>query len=428
MTSSAARGASERPGVLECPDVLVVGGGPAGSTVAGLLALAGWSVTLVDRARFPRPKPCGECLNPGAVALLARLGLLDAIHALRPARIEGWRLHADGATAEGRFGDDLFVLGVDRARLDAALLDRARGRGVRVLEGVHVLRVDAGGEADHPGAWARTDRREHLVFRPRVLIGADGLRSVVARRLGLVARTPRLRKTSITCHVAGAGIERPGDGGVGRLYLRTGLTVGVAPLAESGVIYNVTVAVPAANARSMAGDVLAFFHRALACTELRIAPGAIVEGPWVSGPFDWPVPRPWAGSVILVDDAAGYFDPLTGQGIHRALRSAELAAEAVDSALRQAADAARTDPRASVWESVPSHPLRSYARHVRREFAAGRRVQRVIEAVLSHDALRRRAVAILGRTRWLDRVVRMTGDVPATRGSGTWRIPSGMES
>src|SRR5207302_1243084 len=83
--------------------LVIVGGGPAGSAMARLLAQRGRSVTVVDRAAFPRAKPCGECLNPGAVAALERLGLLGSVLALGPARLDGWRVESGGHVAVGTF-------------------------------------------------------------------------------------------------------------------------------------------------------------------------------------------------------------------------------------------------------------------------------------------------------------------------------------
>ncbi len=159
-----------------------------------------------------------------------------------------------------------------------------------------------------------------------------------------------------------------------------------------------------------------------------MGPNAVIGGPWVSGPFDWPVPKPWTGRVILVGDAAGYYDPLTGQGIYRALRSAELASAAVDEALRRKERPARTDGPARPPRSVPSDPLRRYAHDLRRDFATGRRVQHAVEAVLSRRTLRKGALTLLGRTGWLDRVVRITGDVASLGRADPGRTGTGLEA
>jgi flavin-dependent dehydrogenase len=125
-------------------------------------------------------------------------------------------------------------------------------------------------------------------------------------------------------------------------------------------------------------------------------------GPWASGPFDWPSTPVPAHGVVLVGDAAGYYDPLTGQGIGRALMSAELAAPVVDTALRRG----RTDGEA----------LEPYARLFRRRFRPGRRVQRVVEAVVSRSWLRDPVVERLGRApALLDALLRVTGDARPVR-------------
>ncbi|HEX4683899.1 MAG TPA: FAD-dependent oxidoreductase, partial [Gemmatimonadaceae bacterium] len=130
-------------------EVLVVGGGPAGSSVAFALARAGVDVLLVDRARFPRSKACAESLSPEASRILDEMGALTAIERSGAAKLAGIRVHApNGAIVSGDFvahhgyrGHSTYGLSVRREILDAIVLDRARAAGVRVMERTRVTDV-----------------------------------------------------------------------------------------------------------------------------------------------------------------------------------------------------------------------------------------------------------------------------------------------
>ncbi len=388
------------PGAEMSPEVLVVGGGPAGSTVATLLARRGRDVLLLDRATFPRTKPCGECVDPGAVEALARIGTLDDVLALGPVRLEGWRVHTDAADVSACFGDGIHGLGVERIRLDAALLECARREGARVRTGMRVIAVSAAvdlqpgsgpGSRGRPSVRVRHIHGDIVVLRPRIVVGADGLRSVVVRGLNLIARRPRLRKVSITAHVEGTGLPDHG----GALDVMDGVTLGVAPVGAGR--WNVTVVTSGeGRVAEVAAGASDFLERILR-ERYPDAHASRVDEPVASGPFDWPVRRAWAPGVALVGDAAGYFDPVTGQGIYRALRSAEFAAEAVDAALTEES-----------WA-----PLARYDQIWKREVAWSRRVQRGVEMVMARPTLRGRMLRRLGASGGLPVVIRVTGDVAA---------------
>src|SRR3954462_15487584 len=130
-------------------DVVVVGGGPAGTSLACALARHGVDVHIVDRARFPRPKPCAEYLSPEASRLLASMGALERVEATGAAALAGIRVRApNGAMIAGDFvaahgfrGFRDRGLSVRREVLAATLLGRARAAGARVTEGVRVTDV-----------------------------------------------------------------------------------------------------------------------------------------------------------------------------------------------------------------------------------------------------------------------------------------------
>lgn len=340
-------------------DAVVVGGGPAGSATAARLAGLGWGVLLLDRAEFPRRKPCGECVNPAGVEALRALGVLPEVEAAGTAPLEAWRIRAGEAWFEGGFPADRAGLAVRREVLDALLLEHARARGAEVRTGERVTELlRDGGRV----AGVRAGGRE---VRARVVVGADGLRSVVLRRLGLLRRRPRLRKLALTAHVRGAGSL----GARGELRVRPGGCLGVAEV--GGGAANVTVVVAGEGMRKVAGDAAGFFDRAL--REYGVEGAERVDDVLCTGPFDWPIRSAVAPGAVLVGDAAGYYDPFTGEGIFRALRGAELAAETLHAALLRG--------------DLSAAALAPYERARRRAFSPGERLQRVIEAFVSRPAL-----------------------------------------
>jgi flavin-dependent dehydrogenase len=385
-------------------DAVVVGGGPAGSASAALLAADGWRVLLIDRARFPRRKPCAECVNPAGVAALQRLGVLERVMEAGPARLEGWRIASDGGPSFlGRF-HDVHGIALPRERLDAILLDHARDCGAEVREGMKVtdLICDDAVKSTSPssfgGGASLSERRGRVrgvlaggeEIGARVVVGADGLRSIVLRRLGLLARPPKLRKLALTAHVRGLGDM----GGCGMVRARGRGCVGVADV--GGGLANVTVVVPAEQAHEVGGHADAYFDAAL--RECGFLGAERVDDVLATGPFDCPVRCAVADGAVLVGDAAGYYDPFTGQGIYRGLRGAELAAEAIGAALRAGDTSAAA--------------LMPYERARRRAFGPGERLQRMVEAFVSRPPLLRWAAGRLDRRpRLASAMIRATGDV-----------------
>src|SRR5688572_8750052 len=194
-------------GPIPACDVLVVGGGPAGSATAAFLAEAGHSVLIVDRAAFPRDKACSEYMSPEAVRILARLGVVEILESAGAFPLEGMKVTGPrGATAHGKFalaGHDPFRLtglSISRRILDHELLGLARAAGAAVLERtcVEELLYEGGGVA---GAVVRDHTGRRHTLRARLTVGADGLRSAVARRLGRRYQG-KSRRVAFVAHVA----------------------------------------------------------------------------------------------------------------------------------------------------------------------------------------------------------------------------------
>lgn len=306
-------------------DVIVVGAGPAGSATALLLARRGYRVSIVDRARFPRPKPCGEYVNPDAAARLDALGVGAAVAAagttLSGVHIAG----QDGCAVWAPFPAGRALL-VSRMHLDHALLCAAARAGAQVIE---EFRVDGVLPGSVPVATGR-HRGRAMRLAARLVIGADGLRSVVARRAGPL-RAAADGHYTIGAHFEISESPVPGLG----LHLGHGWFAGAAVYGNGNG--NIVVAVARSAFRLARGDVEALFSTA--CEQLPALRALVRRArrvtPFISvGPLGY-TRRPAADDgLLLVGDAAGTINPMTGEGIAMALQSAELAAAAVDQALQ----------------------------------------------------------------------------------------------
>ncbi len=345
-------------------EVIVVGGGPAGSVTATWLAEAGHRVVLLDKASFPRHKACSEYLIADGARMLRDLGMEREMLAAGAHRLEAMRVYSPGGRSFladfGRAKPGAYAMGLTRFRMDALLLDRARAAGVDVREQAHVrdlIRADGrvhGVEATIAGI------RESI--RAVVVVGADGHHSVVSRSLGLDHPIRWPRRTGLVAHYRGVrGLDRNGE-----MHVTRHGYVGLAPL-EDGLT-NVAVVSDSAAVTRRGGTIERYFRETLDAipvvagrfeTAERIGP---IRG---VGPLARRVRKVSGDGYLLVGDAAGFLDPFTGDGMFDAMRGGQLAGPVLSAALRSG--------------SVDAASLRPYVGARRREFWAKRQVRWIVQ-------------------------------------------------
>jgi flavin-dependent dehydrogenase len=373
-------------------DVIIAGAGPAGAIAATVLARAGARVLVLDRARFPRAKLCGDTLNPGALAVLERLGLDGATGGAVPLRgmiVTG----DDGVRVEGHY-DGVCGLSIGRCAFDAALVMAAAGAGARVEQGVLVQAplVDWSDRAPRvTGLIIKgRDGRSLRVTAPLV-IAADGRYSRVARALGLSRAAARPRRWAIGAYFENVGAMTS----LGEMHVRASHYMGVAPL--PGQLTNACVVTANPGGR-LPEDLLLTTLCGDAVLRDRFAGARMTSKPICLGPLGVDCDVAGAPGLLLAGDAAGFVDPMTGDGLRFALRGAELAAH-------QALDALEHGP-------ASAHIRLLTAR--RREFAAKWRFNRTMRWLVGYPgAVRAAGYGAAVMPQLLRQAIRYAGDVHA---------------
>lgn len=300
-------------------DVVIVGAGPAGASLAIRLGRAGAKVLLLDRARFPRDAVCGEAVSPGARALLADLGVLGPVreraHPYRGVRL----VDANGRAAEARYPGGAEGLSLPRHALDALVAERARATpGVTLREGARVVDVVRG-----PGGVAGVALDDGTTLRARVVVAADGRRSRTRAAFFGEAPPPVARRfcfltTFDGASLAGDDLMECGLPGPGVQYVRVCQGPGRFAL-------GVVVDEPTRKAWD-AGTPAGYARLVASLPRLAASLDGATPGPLRGMPLaPYGPPRLVDDGFLVLGDAAGYMDPITGEGMYRALAGAALA-------------------------------------------------------------------------------------------------------
>ena len=298
-------------------DVLIAGGGIAGSSLAIMLGRKGFAVQLFERAQYPREKPCGEGLMPGGVAVLDHLNVTDSVGGTR---FIGVRYHCNGRTVEGNFprqaGYGQTGIGQRRRVLDHVLYSEAAATpGVRIHTGSRV-----------EGPVVENGRVRGLIVEGKrmlapLVVGADGMHSTIRQKLGL-SSPPRRGRFGIRAHFR--LLERREQSDRVEIFVAKGKEIYVTPLPDHEI--NVIALGEAGTYRADAK--VSLLQRCEEFPEL----ASLMEGAEQVSATIGASPltgRAIAGvtpGAVLLGDAAGFVDPVTGGGMTQALMAAELLA------------------------------------------------------------------------------------------------------
>lgn len=346
-------------------DVLIVGAGPAGSSLALRLSRAGYDVALLDRSRFPRGKACGDYLCAGGVRILHELAVCEAVlESARPIR----------SVALYGFGEHVrFPLPGDGARslsrdlLDARLLRAAIDAGARLLHGSfmhmendrHRLRVQI-----------RDGSGRERSLETRMLVGADGSWSAVAQRCGLANGRRRDGRWAV-----GGELQESASGDELEMYVAREGYYARNPLSETAINSMLVLARPARPERADA------VVHAITGGARRFEPEKIAKVVAI-GPLAYRASSVMSDRVLLTGDAAELLDPFTGQGVSTALSLSAPAADAVHDVL-----AGRPSERAA----------RAYRTHWSAIVAPRRMLGSLVRTIVRVGWVRRRALRNLRR-------------------------------
>ena len=327
-------------------EVLVVGGGPAGSTVAALLAERGVQVVLLEKDHHPRFH-IGESLLPLNVPLFERLGVAGDVKRIGMPK---WGVDfvspAHSRTVTFEFGDAWdkslpYSFQVRRSEFDHILLRNAAAKGATVIEGCRVTGLDL----DHPDgveATAKAENGQEQRWKARFLIDASGRDTLVASKLGLKARNRRHASAAIYGHFTGAR-RQPGraEGNISIFWFEHGWFWFI-PLADGTT--SIGAVCPPDYLKTRKSDMTTFFHETIAkapkLVEL-LASATLSDPPTGTGNYSYRARSMIGRNYLLVGDAYAFIDPVFSTGVYLAMSSAFRAADAVTAVIRNSRNAER---------------------------------------------------------------------------------------
>jgi flavin-dependent dehydrogenase len=328
-------------------DVLVIGGGPAGSTVATLLAQKGYNTVLMEKAHHPRFH-IGESLLPLNLPLLEKLGVRDAVEAKSMIKygVE-FHSHTHQKSVMLEFKDAWdkehpYAYQVRRSEFDHILIKNAVAKGAQVIEGCRVKRVEFDDNAgSHSTVHAMLDDGAMVKYRAKFVVDASGRDTVLANQFELKQKNPKHNSAAVYGHFSNAQ-RLPGklEGNITVFWFEHGWFWFI-PLADG------TTSVGAVcwpyYMKSRKKSPTEFFMDTIAmCPALaERLKGATLEGEaTATGNYSYAATRSSGKNYLMLGDAFAFIDPVFSSGVFLAMNSGFKGAETIDQCLREPAKAA----------------------------------------------------------------------------------------
>jgi geranylgeranyl reductase family protein len=310
-----------------CFDVAIVGAGPSGSTCAYYLAKAGKRVLLLEKKQFPRDKLCGDAVCTSAQTHLRRMGVLQEILAEK----KGHWAEVGGLVSPRGISfiansaphtNGSLVIAIKRIVLDEKIARAAQTAGAHLVENYAVVGTEFSKTSGYWTIHAKSDKQP--VYRARVLVACDGSSSSLARSLGLVKTPP-----DAVCSRAYIKADTTNFNADGVLFYPPEIVPGYGALFREaeGELNLACYIIP--GGRCVPADLQRMHEKLLNYGPIKQALGPRVQmekmrgaGLRLGG-----IPKSYADHLLIVGDAAGHIDPLTGEGIHHCMDAAEIAAQ-----------------------------------------------------------------------------------------------------